>query len=311
MLKIDYESDDFPPGTVANGSATLSVNWDELLWAAITIGRPNLHYVFMHGEASYYEAIFRLSLMRMSLQQERPSGGRLLMTEAFKNLDPSEKGAINYFLGMVFCKLFSAKLLDTPWLLHLDVFRDDLEPELLSGHSRPDLVGHQCGTDEWHSFESKGRIKSPSEQTKRDAKSQADRLISVGGKNCSLHVASFSYFRKSAIAYYWRDPITANDQPIKLPAARNRWRHYYAPVLSLYFAAREKPDEEGYPAFHYMEDADVSVAIHPKIERMLREQNWEQAREIATLLRSELLESGYQPDGVAIRAGESWYRPFK
>lgn len=311
MLKIDYDSEDFPACTVANGSATLSVSWDEVLWAAVTIGRPNLNYVFMHGEASYYEAIFRLSLMQMSLQQEKPYGGQLLTTEAFKNLDPTEKGAINYFLGMVFCKLFSAKLLDTPWLLHLDVFRDDLEPDLLSGHSRPDLVGQQSSTGAWYSFESKGRMKRPSEQTKEDAKTQANRLISVGGKDCSLHVASFSYFQKNAIAYYWRDPVAANDEPIKLPVARDRWRHYYAPVLSLYFATPEKPVNEGYPAFHYVEDADVSVAIHPKIEGILRDQNWEQAREIATRLQSEFLETGYQPDGVAIRAGASWYRPFK
>lgn len=51
---------------------------------------------------------------------------------------------MNYFLGMTFCKLFAAKLLNTPWLLHLDVFRPTLNP-VLSGRSRPDLVGLERG----------------------------------------------------------------------------------------------------------------------------------------------------------------------
>jgi hypothetical protein len=34
MLRIPYETDAFPPGTVVNSSADLSVTWDDILWAA-------------------------------------------------------------------------------------------------------------------------------------------------------------------------------------------------------------------------------------------------------------------------------------
>src|SRR5271165_1936974 len=125
-LRVRYESEQFPSSSLNNSGAVLDVTWDDILWAAITIGRPNLHYVFQHGSSSFYEAMFRWSLVRMALQQRGPSGQRLVRTEAFKALDPTEKGATNYFLGMVFCKLFSTKLLDTPWLLHLDLFRDQI-----------------------------------------------------------------------------------------------------------------------------------------------------------------------------------------
>ena len=125
-FQIPYPSQDFPAGTVAGG-ATLKADWSDLLWSALTVGRPNTAYVFRHGDASYHEALFRLSLVRMALE-ERPFSAGLHRTEAFRALDPTEKGAVSYFLGMAVCKLFADWLRRTPWLLHLDVFRDRSPP---------------------------------------------------------------------------------------------------------------------------------------------------------------------------------------
>jgi hypothetical protein len=59
-LRIDYESEGFPTSVPElNGQGTLNTSWDELLWAAITVGRPNRQYVFRHGRSSTYEALFR------------------------------------------------------------------------------------------------------------------------------------------------------------------------------------------------------------------------------------------------------------
>ena len=77
-LQIEYESEGFATGAlVANGKGTLTTSWDELLAAAVTVGRPNRHYVFKHGLASSYEALFRWSLVRMALEQRSPSAKRL------------------------------------------------------------------------------------------------------------------------------------------------------------------------------------------------------------------------------------------
>lgn len=43
MLRIPCDTEAFPAGTVANGNAELSVTWDDALWAAVTVGRPNRH----------------------------------------------------------------------------------------------------------------------------------------------------------------------------------------------------------------------------------------------------------------------------
>ena len=68
-LMIPYDSQDFP-SAYGIGSGNLTTSWDDLLWAGLTVGRPNTAYVFQHGEASFYEALFRLSLIRMTVEQD-------------------------------------------------------------------------------------------------------------------------------------------------------------------------------------------------------------------------------------------------
>src|SRR5512135_2066178 len=102
-LRIDYDSDGFPPGSpVQNWPNTLDTSWNDVLWSAVTVGRPNRAYVFRGGLPSQYEALFRWSLVRMALEQSSTAATRLRRTEAARTLDPSEKGAVSYFLGLTF-----------------------------------------------------------------------------------------------------------------------------------------------------------------------------------------------------------------
>lgn len=53
MLHIPFQSEGFPQSSpVVNGNRFLEVTWSDLLWAALTVGRPSLHYVFQYGESS-------------------------------------------------------------------------------------------------------------------------------------------------------------------------------------------------------------------------------------------------------------------
>ncbi len=300
LLHIPYESQSFP-SSYSVRSGTLETSWDELLWAAITIGRPSTYHVFRHGPASFNEAIFRLSLMRMAIQQDW--NGNLRRTEAFAALDPTEKGMVSYFLGMVLCKLFANRLLRTPWLLHLDVFRDQLNLGIL-GRSRPDLVG-QDFTGGWLAFESKGRSSAPSSNDREKAKVQAQRLVSVGGQDCTLHVGSFSFFRSEILEFYWRDPEPDSLDVINLPKAEGEWRYYFEPALKL-------ADEEDFGALATERDlADIRVEIHPKIRSLLRSGEWLRAKQVADILRDTLLADGYRADGIRISVGESWKKLFE
>ncbi|RUX32607.1 hypothetical protein EOA13_00420 [Mesorhizobium sp. M7A.F.Ca.US.011.01.1.1] len=300
-LRIDYRSQSFPGVYNVRRVGTLETTWDELLWAAITIGRPSTLHVFQHGPASFYEAIFRLSLVRIAVEQAW--GGRLKRTDAFAALDPTEKGMVSYFLGMALCKLFASRLLHTPWLLHLDVFRPYLNPDLL-GRSRPDLVGENNAGD-WHAFESKGRSFQPSWDDKQKAKLQAQRLVSVKNIPCSLHIGSFAFFKADLLEFFWKDPEADVKEPIELPQPDEEWRYYYEPPLSV----ASLPEETDLASER--ESADVTVSIHPKIRHLLDQGLWLQAREAARGLRDELVAEGYQPDGLRVVAGETWARQFE
>jgi hypothetical protein len=311
-VDIEYESEGFAAGAaVANGKATLSTNWNELLWAALTVGRPNRQYVFKNGNASMYEAVFRLSMMRMALEQNSPASWRLRRTDAAKTLDPSEKGAVNYFLGLVVCKLFADRLLNAPWMMHLDIWRSQLGA-VLTGRSRPDLVGKIRGGNSWIALECKGRVSKPDSDSKNKAKDQALRLVSVNGVAPSLHIGGFAYFRSDVLQFYWRDPTP--ERPIKNPihveVAESDWRYYYGPVLDLIRASWssrvEAPNEVLFP----VEGLDMQIGIDPVVLKLLEAAEWGAARTLA-----EEVSSGehpqYRGDGIRVVAGESWLRRFE
>jgi len=272
------------------------------------VGRPNRQYVFKHGQASVYEALFRLSLVRMALHQ-RPAGRRLRRTEAAKTLDPTEKGAVSYFLGMAICKLFSARLLQAPWLLHLDVFRPELDIHL-TGRSRPDLVG-QTNTGKWVAFGSKGRLSAPNNEAKNKAKAQAQRVVRIDGKSPSYNVGGIAFFSNDVLRFFWRDPeATSKLKRIECNVEDADWRHYYQPVTELVQSREQTGISNAFPPVFVDRELDVKIQVHPAIYGLLIEHNWGEAKRIATAHGEEFKSGGYQPDGIQIAAGDTWRRPL-
>jgi hypothetical protein len=313
-LSIRYQSEGFAPSWGFFPLADLSVTWDDLLHAAVTVGRPNRQYVFQHGASSGYEALFRWSLLRMALEERRDNSRHLSRTKAFTALDPTEKGAVSYFLGMTLCKLFAEKQLNTPWLLHLDVFRDQLQAAL-SQRSRPDLIGQQTSTGDWFGFECKGRSEPPDAAVKDRAKAQASRLKSVGGTPCTLHVGTITFFRGDNLEFCWLDPPESAESKIDVPFSDDAWRLYYQPVVEtlrsvdpelLELAARDGAGERDVR----IEAADLSLGLHPRIANLLARAEWAEAKRAAESLADALKQEGYYPDGVKVVAGNSWSKPF-
>lgn len=314
MLQIEFQSEEFQVGaSVTNGCGTLDTNWDDILWAALTVGRPNRQYVFQHGQASMFEAFFRLSLVRMSLEQSGPTGRRLRRTDAAKTLDPSEKGAVSYFLGMNLCKLFAAKLLDTPWLLHLDVFRPDLDIQL-RGRSRPDMVG-ELRSGGWLAMESKGRVSPPTADDKDKAKLQATRCVRKDGVPPTYQIGCITYFKSDdVLRFFWRDPLPQGEPENPIPFAfdQSLWEHYYRPVLELVRPNLDQFKQSlSEPTLASFPQLDVQVGISPEVLRMLLESQWGNAKAWCIENFERLHESGYRPDGIRVVAGNSWMLPFR
>ena len=236
---------------------------------------------------------------------------RLYRTSAAKALDPTEKGAVSYFLGMVVCKLFATKLLNTPWLLHLDVFRSQLGA-VLAGRSRPDLVGQDHELQRWHVFECEGRVNSPDGATKKGAKKQAQRLVGVGDVACSLHVGTVAYFRGDVLHFYWRDPAPSELETIELELPDEPWRYCYDPIVQIINDEIGSPRRGRTPdGLVLVEDCDVEINVHWTVAKYLANEDWDGARRAATAAAEEIKRDGYQPDGLRVIAGDSWHEPYR
>ena len=312
MPIIDYESESFPPGgPVTNGPAQqINVSWNDIVWAALTVGRPNRNAVFQYGNSSFYEAIFRLSLVRMALEQLGPGARRLRRTSAARALDPTEKGAVNYFIGMLMCKLFADKLLDAPWMLHLDVFRPALNV-VLSSRSRPDLIGQRI-SGEWVALESKGRISAPDTNAKTRAKQQAQRVVSVSGTVPQFHIGAITYLKGEALQFYWRDPEPPRHDRASLDYLEfnpDMWRYHYELVLAYIQAGPRGLRFVGQPETE--ENEDVTVKIHPEVFDRLQLSQWAEAKEWCVNHHDTLTADDFRSDGTRVIAGESWLMPFE
>ncbi len=156
LLKLDYYPESFDPslGSKLSQPGTLNVSVNRLMWSAITVGRDSWNKVVQSGMYSAFEIVYRSALLLANLEMSKKQ--KIAKSSAYRNLDPSEKSGISYFIGLTCAKLLAQKLFGVNWLMHLDVYRAILKPQLEPGASRPDLVGRDRSR-RWLAFEAKGR----------------------------------------------------------------------------------------------------------------------------------------------------------
>jgi hypothetical protein len=125
--------------------------------------------------------------------RENERGNGLYNSAAFNALDMTEKGWVNFSLGMLFTKLFADKLLDMPWLFHFKWFQGHNSVGTLPGKSTPDFIGLDTTGPHYHALEAKGRSGGFSSTTMKKAKNQALQAISVNRSPCVMHIGSMLY----------------------------------------------------------------------------------------------------------------------
>ncbi len=123
MLVIPFDSR-FPAPLNIPTWGECRCTWSDLTWAAVTVGKPNLGEVLRYGVYSWYEIVYRAFMLYANLVQT--PGNRLKQSLPYRRLEPSEKGAVSYFMGLTAAKLFCAWHIGIPWLMHLDAYRNRL-----------------------------------------------------------------------------------------------------------------------------------------------------------------------------------------
>lgn len=239
-MKILYNAERFPQrmGKDFSGWHEWTFTRADLVWAAITVGRQGWSDVIQHQQYSYLEMLYRTIMLRANLDvvgahNRRRYLSELCATPAFRGLDPSEKGAISYFVGLSIAKLFADHLLGVSWLMHLDKYRRTLLPSLRV-NERPDLVGLNQ-RQEWIVVEAKGRSGYVDTATLDRAKRQTRSLRSIGGRRPTLRMASASYFTSAGIVRLSvQDPDDLDSAGINMELSPEQAiRDYYQPFVDL------------------------------------------------------------------------------
>ena len=232
MPKLNYTAKGFSPdlGGCLNGCYSIDVTWAELIWAGITVGRKSWEDVIRHGYHSFLEIIYRTAILKANLSSSPQ--GEFFKTDTYKNLDPSEKSAISYFLGLSFAKLVAHRLLSVPWLVHLDCL--DL-PIDIKGNNRPDLIGTNLSR-EWCVFEAKGRTHNIAKKLIQKAKNQARMIKRINGKAPRIRGVSLTHFSPDKLRLYLEDSDETNSDAVDLeiPDGEDLFlESYYQPFVSL------------------------------------------------------------------------------
>lgn len=151
----------------------LKLNGARLLWASITSGRPPtiVPTVFDASNAAY-----RQWRIWASLGMVEPDGyGSLRRTATFSDLDPTEKGHLNYALAGALTKAYAGLRLDSPWLAHMSLATvASYNIQFNASTSRPDYFGVTY-QGKFIVAEAKGRI-----YLRADLKKQLDKKVQTG-----------------------------------------------------------------------------------------------------------------------------------
>lgn len=331
MPDVGFTTDSFAannPFGVVNADFDVSFNLDELLHAAVTAGHDYDWWIVLGAElAGFYEMLWKAHAFLMCVREEgfaRQNNAslitdRLVSTDRFWQLDPSEKRGASYHLGMLLAVAWARRVLQVPWLLHIDVYRTRLNPGFQPGNSRPDLIGRD-GSGRWIVVECKGRSTPPNAAAKNKAKDQARRVMNVGGQAPHLAIAFFSFFGPDTAALGPKpwvikglviDPEHESpEDPIELPelTAREFYRLYYDPIRILFSDERRVIEGEGISS-RYIEALDLTIRLPTDLRQILLLQQYDRLVERIKTLPPGVVRTDRgvsAGDGLIIEGGVSW-----
>ena len=258
---------------------TEKISWNELVWAAVTVGRARRD-VFRPGRYSLSEMLYRVNMLYAFYD---PKSGRLRSTNAYDELDPTEKGSVSYALAMSFAKVYSSRRLGMPWLMHLSRYGDYYGVSF-AGTERPDLIGLDGG-GRWAVAEAKGRQRVGSALIVK-MQSQKSSVATINGASPVWRFGAATRTQRGIYGLVVVDP-EPDSEAVELQIEVARWlAEYYAPVVDL--LEDQDPVQDGSRVSVRIPTTDVVIGMSHDLF------------EAVSGLRAMLLEQGPQ---VASRAG--------
>lgn len=323
MLIIDYSPTAFPAAySQLAAPGELRCLWSDLVWAGLTVGRRSLRHVIRPETYAYFELVYRSTLLYTHLQAADyrpglwgPIDTHLRQSEVYQALDPGEKASISYFIGLTMAKLFAERLLQTPWLSHLDTCQPVPAPQPAAA---PDLIGLDRQGN-WVVQEVRGRSNWLSRQTIQRAKSRGQRLGQIGGRKPGLWVGFAGYFTSTGktLKVYLEDPPADGQSTLELQPEVFLTSYYRLLFELLTGDYGPKPFAESYGGRSYrvkpIVEADLRVGLDEQILEWLQTNRKLGLYRLAGLTPPQPSAQAETPepitighDGILVELGERW-----
>lgn len=266
IYQVPYRTVDFPSGIPKEGELRFDSN--ELAHALFTTGRAGRDQI-SHGQASLWEMLHRISLIGAYLGSNREA--RLTRSLLARNLDRSEKANLSYTLGQSLTGLFSRRVLQVPFLLHVDRYRAEHNIRFREGSNRrPDLFGLTI-EGEWVVAEAKGRLRRPREKLLEDMRAQKRTVATINSRPPTLAYGCVASWEKDNLRLDAVDPTEPESDAEHLRMDRNRYlQAYYAPFVDLIDRDAHVNIEHGAIVFRRFPDLGVSVGLRREIYELVK-----------------------------------------
>jgi hypothetical protein len=234
-----------------------------LVWAASTIGAspfgPRSH------RTPVLELQWRAAMMRASIQQGAKGYFR---SEGYVRLDPSEKGALSFFLGQAQAKVFAHDFFRVARFVHYDTYlaycgrpRRKTRPDFIGFHGRQVAIG----------VEAKGRSRGFAPNLVAAAKRQARSLPVIAGHPTSATYVHVAYFDRDEWCAYLEDPPSASQGQLVDPATLTSV--YYLPIVDAIRARQTElvslVDDDVMYMRAYLVETDIYVAVRADIAELV------------------------------------------
>lgn len=302
MIKLRYRCDGFAPsyGSLFQGTHTFNLEWNDLVWAAVSVGKLGYDDLMGYGYYSLDEIRFRTYLVYSHLMQH---DNRICKSPLYESLDSTEKGAASYFIGMAVSKVIGLYLFNIPWLVHLEKIKL-LYSIGTQGKSRPDLLGLDP-SGKWIVFEAKGRSQGFSRYAIDQAKAQTGKILHISGSVPILRVATESYFTPY-LNVYIADPEKSNNEAIKIEINEMQFFNSYYSTLSelMQMSPREETVQNQQCLFVDYESAGISIGMTQYVINRLKYNELQRGDliRISTekFSRTDKRTTKVYPDGIAV-----------
>jgi len=309
MLLLPYDALNFPSSapSALHGPGNLGVSWRDLVWAAITVGKPGASHLFMHGWHSISDLLVRTHTVFASL---RATGSWLARSTLYDSADPTEKGATSYFLGMAVAKLACSRLLGTPFLFHFSMTGPMGLPIRVRSSLEPDLLG-LLPDGRWIVVEAKGRTNGRDPVALTKAKRQTRAVRSVDGSGPAMRIAAQTYFDPK-MRLVLDDPESEDDDSVDVEVnLEATYRRYYSFAYAATHGSNDIRKLKGRSyVFRTIPEAGVQIGISQDVRSLLEQSSIlpvELARRLVdTQSPAESDAASTYPDGLAIALNEKW-----